>query len=117
MFVFIRPTDVDAFVVEDQFEQRENFSLPHNCRTTILNIESGSGNLSLNCCRDLDIFSDGQNQFSSTNHSDADEGVDESIKEEQTIDDSVHIEIFFECKLFVKGFKDQLVKGNSVWKN
>lgn len=108
MFVLLKPRDLETFSYDDNhLTRRDNFAFSANCRTTIFNIENHDENISLNCCRDLDIYSESVETSASTASQD-DSGENASAK---TTNDLT----FYECKVFVKGFKEQSIKGRSVW--
>lgn len=155
MFVFLKPkhTSEPIFLqtTNEQFKRHDNFKLPQSCRTTILNIENNCNNLSVNCCKDLFVFSDNkqinvdpklteQGGNIEQNKTDSNGSDDFNVMEvpnaEKTVEstyvkrieckstvnhydttkkENVTITSFYECKISVKGFKDQLIKGKSIW--
>lgn len=112
MYVFLKPkhkpSDGD-FVTSEHFEWRDRFELPANCRITVLNIENINQTTEDNCCKNLNVFNDaiGIGEKISTEVNEAQSTVVEN--EMQSING------FYECKISIKGFKDQLIKGKSIW--
>lgn len=112
MYVFLKPkykpSDGD-FAISEHFEWRDRFELPANCRITVLNIENIKQTTDDNCCKNLNIFNDA-------------EKIGEKISTEvnaaqlTAIENEMHsINGFYECKISIKGFRDQLIKGKSIW--
>lgn len=107
MFVFIKPKCPDTFPSDVKFIRRDFGILPlSTCRTTILNINNPTENLSINCCKNLNVYSDAPHV-----------NLIETITDENKVIDSAHANasIYYECNVSVKGFKDQLIKGKSIW--
>lgn len=131
MYLFMKPKNRIEHTIDDQFHRHECFKLPTMCRITMLNIENDSDTMTTNCCRNLSIFDD----FQLLNSSDAIETnsteMTDNNQTETTCDknDSMPakcsdlkniiktdaISDFFECKVTIKGFRDQLIKGQSIW--
>lgn len=96
----------------DQFKSHSGLKLPASCRITHINIQNDFNTIDLNCCQNLNIFND-------INMSNAVANMKKS-KTESKINNaecSSDCNNFYECKIIVKGFKDQLVKGQSIWMN
>lgn len=107
MFVLLKPRQLDTFSDDDNhFVRRDDFAFSANCRTTVLNIKNNDENLTLNCCRDLDIYSDAVNEVNSSSG---------TVNKDDATAKSLNDLTFYECKVYVKGFKEQSIKGRSVW--
>lgn len=114
MYVVLKPK-IGGKRMGDQFIDRHgNLKLPASCRITHINIQNDLDTINLNCCQNLNIFND----MSTPNHA---TNLKKS-KTETKIDSEdcpcpSDCASFYECKIVVKGFKDQLVKGQSIWIN
>lgn len=157
MYVFLKPRNSsDLQNNTEQFHRHDNFQLPINCRTTVLNIKSNINNASANCCRNLFVFHDfkqlnielshGIDVTQLANEHDEEIGTDtnkdsgnvrtnnaldtgEQVpnleknysnhmkNKDATTNEEITINSFYECNVSVKGFKDQLIKGKSIWIN
>lgn len=107
MYIFLKPRPGHNFGNDELFESRDQFTLPTNCRAMTLNIENDCSNLDLNCCRNISVFTEnGTARVPSANGDNDPHETDPSSENEST---------FYQCKFYVKGFKDQLVKGQSIW--
>lgn len=107
MYIFLKPRPGHNFGDDELFEPRDQFTLPTNCRAMTLNIENDCSNLDLNCCRNISVFTEnGTAHVPSANGDNDSHETDPSSENEST---------FYQCKFYVKGFKDQLVKGQSIW--
>lgn len=112
MYVFLKPKhkpNDDAIEIGEHFEWRDRFELPANCRITVLNIENENRTTDENCCKNLNVFNDateiGEKISNNVN-----------VKHSTMTDNEMHsINGFYECKISIKGFKDQLIKGKSIW--
>lgn len=108
MYLFLKPKykpNDGALEIDEHFEWRDRFELPANCRITVLNIENVNRTTDDNCCKNLNVFNDAT-------------GIGEKISNESplVLDGEMHsITGFYECKVSIKGFKDQLIKGKSIW--
>lgn len=112
MYVFLKPKykpNDGTFATSEHFEWRDRFELPANCRITVLNIENIKQTTDDNCCKNLNIFNDTMK-------------IGEKISTEvnaahmMAIENEQHsINGFYECKISIKGFRDQLIKGKSIW--
>lgn len=80
---------------ESEFEMHAEIVFPSTCRTTILNIDGQDADTSGSCCEK------------------AIQPDDASTAQEREMINEVTS--YFECKIAVKGFKDQLVKGVDIW--
>lgn len=121
MFVILKPKN-GISSIGDQFVGHSHFKFPTSCRTTHINIQNDPMNMTLNCCRSLNIFSDNE----SSSHapiviSDTSGKLEDcnncELKNGICKENLSSIPIFHECNIVVKGFKDQLIKGQSIWAN
>lgn len=131
MYVFLKPKQALHDPFGDQFERHDEFRLPAMCRTTMLNIRNDSNAAATNCCQDLLVFDDdlkpmnqSNNETNKTdlicestedsrlpnNHENVPKNGEMDFASEKSLRNS-----FFECKISVKGFKDQRIKGKSIW--
>lgn len=101
----------DARLNDAEFELRTDISFPSNCRTSVLNIANHdeTDSVSLKCCKNFDVYSD---LMAATQQS---EENDISANSTETAALAANTTSYFECKVSVKGMKDQLVKGVSIW--
>lgn len=107
MHVFLKPRNGADFEFGDQFQHHSHLKLSTSCRQTLFSIQSDS-RLNENCCRKLHIFNDiGSNKVKSEVQKDYIQNIKDKISSTKTD--------FYECKIVVKGFKDQLIKGKSIW--
>lgn len=118
MFVFLNSNTTNGSLQKnDLFIKNEMFSMPKNCKTTIFNIRNNSINNFSNCCHDLIIFKDLRNlQINQTESVECNElkNDDAEMKTDEQNDDNY---CWYESIVRVKGFKDVLVKGKSIWQN
>lgn len=118
MFVFLKPTrrpPNGPNEISEHLEWRDQFELPANCRITVFNIVNNNRtNDNNNCCKNLNVFNDGENngEKCGTRNSLNDVSVEQSTINRNEIP-SMHG--FYECKISIKGFKDQIIKGKSIW--
>lgn len=97
--------------VGDEYKHHSTFKLPASCRETYINIENDLSNGNLNCCRSLSIFGD----IEMSNHVPI---INDSIDDQSKIigtKPSSNCNSFYECNVVVKGFKDPMIKGQSIW--
>lgn len=104
---------------EEYFQQHDSFKLPSTCRTTVLNVENHSDEMALKCCQNLVVYDDMEE---STNSADftiektEDSNYGEISKNGHVTQVASSNDLkFYECNIVVKGFKNQLVKGKSIW--
>lgn len=112
-------------ITDDCFHRYDGFRLPSMCRTTLLNVENHLDEMSLKCCQNLVIFDDTEELENTTDSTT--KTIAESINAEtenfnRTNSDAEKSTTsndlkFYECNIIVKGFKNQLVKGQSIWTN
>lgn len=108
MFLFIKPRHLENHPSDVEFELHEDITFPSTCRTTVLNIENPMENMSLNCCKNLNVYND---MLPNAEKSEEDITKAHTGMSEMT----ANLSSYFICKVCVKGFKDQLVKGTSIW--
>lgn len=115
MHVFLKPKNGADFEFGDQFQHHSRLKLSTSCRQTLFSIQSDS-RLNKNCCRKLHIFNDiGSNKVKSEDSSTNNERVHKDYIQNKKDKMSSTKTDFYECKIVVKGFKDQLIKGRSIW--
>lgn len=78
------------------------------CRVTMLNIENETDDTNHNCCQNLLVY-DAVKKSASTKDNDA--------KTETNLSENELFSRFYECDVFIKGLKNQLIKGQSIWNN
>lgn len=114
MYVVLKPK-FGWNTMGDQFKSHTGLKLPASCRITHINIQNDFNIINLNCCQNLNIFND----INTSNENNTVVNMKKS-KTESKIDIEEcpsDCNNFYECKIVVKGFKDQLVKGQSIWMN
>lgn len=116
MHLFLKPRNGANFEFGDQFQHHSHLKLSTSCRQTLFSIQSDS-RLNENCCRKLHIFNDiGSNKVKSEDSSTNNERVQKDyIRNKEDTAKCITKTDFYECKIVVKGFKDQLIKGKSIW--
>lgn len=120
MYVFLKPRNGSDYDFGDQFQQHNILKLSTSCRTTLLNIQNDSEKVNMNCCRQLNIFNDTEvlieaktnDLFVDYASEKARNGSIQSAKEEKLCNVNSSL---YECTIVVKGFKDQMIKGKSIW--
>lgn len=94
--------------IGDQFKNHTGFKLPASCRITSINIQNDFNIMDVNCCQNLHIFNDSAIAKMEKSKTESRINIEKC---------SFDCNSFYECKIVVKGFKDQLVKGQSIWIN
>lgn len=107
MYAVLKPKR-DWNTIGDQFKSHAGFKLPTSCRVTHINIQTDFNLMDLNCCQNLNIFND----INATNTASTNAKTETNAEKCQ-----IECNNFYECKIPVKGFKDQLIKGQSIWMN
>lgn len=119
MYVVLKPK-CSMSSIGDAFKSHSSFKFPASCRTTQINIQNDSANIASNCCQSLNIFNDSDvpncvpvkngtsDEIDDSNSNGLKNGIDRE-------DPSSTHDSFYECNIVVKGFKDQLIKGKSIW--
>lgn len=108
----LKPTNMHVLlkskqkISDEHFQQHDTFKLPSMCRVTMLNIVNDSDDNHHNCCQNLLVYDD----------------VEETTltigEKSKTATNSIESELsskFYECDVLIKGFKNMLVKGQSIW--
>lgn len=114
MFIFLKSKrEINSHEIHVDLEAHEEFRLPSNCRTTMINIGNDMSKTALNCCRDLNIFSEDDSLITSATTETIETAQRET--EDHNNQSTTITNYFYECKVSVRGFKDQLVKGKSIW--
>lgn len=115
MFVFLSPRDRRHRCDIEYFSEHNEYALPiRNCRTAIFNLvnETQITPNSSNCCQDMIVFKDLGNL-----HISDDDTKATALKTDDSID-GWHADgdrVWYELDTFVKGFKDVMVKGKTIW--
>lgn len=121
MFVLLNPK-VRPQVSDDLFQLNEDFRLPRSCKTVVLNLQNISDSIQTNCCDHLVVYDDSDlladydnlkvtdDKLAST---EADEDKTVDGRNVQSID--INESDWYNSTVFVRGFKDVLVKGKSIW--
>lgn len=127
MYILLKTTHKIDESMAANFQRLDYFQLPTLCRITKLNIQNDSNNLNVNCCRDLSIFNDAtsnghkingttfnRNECNGTEHKNHfnDNGTSSDSNTFNKIDTN---EFLYECKISIKGFRDQLINGKTIW--
>lgn len=125
MYVVLKPK-YGWNTIGDQFTSHTGpFRLPASCRRTHINIQNDFKIMDLNCCQNINIFND----VNAANDNNAMDNLNwncsESKKQESETASKIKTQkcssdcdcYYYECKIIVKGFKDQLIKGQSIWLN
>lgn len=108
MFLFLKPKHSEHLLSDTDFDQHAEITIPPTCRTTVFNIESCGDDTSQNCCKNLNVYND---KIASTSEI-PDQKVEDKV---ECTDLLAKASSYFVCKVSVKGFKNQPVKGASVW--
>lgn len=113
-------------ITDEYFRQHDTIRLPSACRTTMMNIENDSDESQLNCCQHLMVYDDMAELLKGKLCVSLDEN-DSTNSQIQQYSDKLHdrstndtdtnetCSKYYECSIIVKGFKNQLVKGQSIW--
>lgn len=109
VFVLLQPKSTTF--TSDNFHYKESFQLPVNCKKIILNLINSSNNDNMennkNCCNDLIVYNEFENIKISNELSSND--IEKNCKE-MANDDR-----WYESNIFIRGYKDVLVKGKNIW--
>lgn len=116
MFVLLNPK-MKSTDSNDSFQLIEDFRLPRSCKTVVLHLKNVSDDATrTNCCENLvvydDLLTDYENlkvtddKFESLSANDVDETTDSS---------DINSTNWYNSTVFVRGFKDVMVKGKSIW--
>lgn len=108
MFVLIHKRDDSSSNVNDLF-QKSNFFIPNKCRKFILNIQNKTDDMGVaitpDCCRYMNVYN-GLNNLNIVVPKESSNTDERNANEKYA---------WFESKIVVKGFKDVLVRGKSIW--
>lgn len=102
-----------ADFASEHFDCKDSFYLPGNCRSVILNLVNAtdtSTETKENCCNELVVFSEFDNIAITTRR----DVVDGNRSDERTLE-LCNKDVWYESSIFLKGYKDVLVKGKSIW--
>lgn len=116
VYVLLKSTKSSAadFDASEHFHCKDSFYLPNNCKTIILNLVNATEPSKLNkenCCIDLVVFSEFDNIVISSRRDSFDGNCD--VAEPPSV--LCEKDVWYESSIFLKGYKDVLVKGNSIW--
>ncbi len=118
MFVLLHPK-VKPPETDDLFQLSEDFRLPRSCKTVILNLQNTAASIKTNCCEHLvvydDLLADYDNLKVTDDKIDLVEVDDEKATERNNDLSGINAVAWYNSTVFVRGFKDVLVKGKSIW--
>lgn len=118
MFVLLNPK-VKPTASDDLFQLNEDFRLPRSCKTVILNLQNISDSIKTNCCEHLVVYDDllaDYDNLKVTDDKTVSQEADEEIVNERSKDlTDINEAVWYNLTTFVRGFKDVLVKGKSIW--
>lgn len=121
MFVLLNPTVKPPPVSDDLFQLNEDFRLPRSCKTVVLNLQNISDSIKTNCCDhlvvydDTDLLADYDNlKVTDDELAPADKINAADVRSEHYSRD-VNESVWYNSTVFVRGFKDVLVRGKSIW--
>ncbi|KAG4067272.1 hypothetical protein HA402_000263 [Bradysia odoriphaga] len=116
MFVLLKPK-VAPSKTDDSFQLTEDFRLPRSCKTVILNLQNTSNSIKANCCEHLVVYDDLLTDYGNLSVTDEKLVPGEDDDENEMNDDSTGkgATSWYNSTVFVRGFKDVLVKGKSIW--
>lgn len=118
MFVLLNPK-VKSTVPDDSFQLIDDFQLPRSCKTVILNLSNNSDSIKTNCCEHLVVYDDLLADYDNLKVTDdkivSMEGDNKNMDEMSVESDDIHESVWYNSTVFVRGFKDVLVKGKSIW--
>lgn len=120
MFVLLNPK-VKPTQPDEMFQLLEDFRLPRSCKTVILNLKNNSDSIKTNCYENLVVYDDLHLLADYENLTVTDDkvvaiDVDEKTVDERDVDlNDINEAVWYNSGIFVRGFKDVLVKGKSIW--
>lgn len=119
MFVLLNPK-VKPAKTDDSFQLTEDFRLPRSCKTVILNLQNKSHSIKSNCCEHLIVYDDLQADYDKLTVTDDEleaetEATDDKVNEMTEDFNEISATDWYNSTIFVRGFKDVLVKGKSIW--
>lgn len=115
--MYLCPRSPDHTIDLEHFVKLEDYELPlHSCKTTVFNLRNVSEQEHTNCCQDLIVYKDLSN-FDITQSNIGNTTTKVTKPETGTTEnyDNLENRVWYEMNTFVKGFKDVLVKGKSIW--
>lgn len=114
MFVLLNPK-VKSPALDDLFQLNEDFRLPRSCKTVILNLKNISDSIKTNCCEHLVVYDDLLADYDNLTVTDG--NIPAMELDEKVVNDLADINdaVWYDSTVFVRGFKDVLVKGKSIW--
>lgn len=121
MFVLLKTKEKIAEDMIEDFQCHDYLRLPTQCRITRFDIRNNSNGSKSNCCRDISIFNESSSTVANHMNKSSSEStpnvnvVAENATNESTVSTMEKGELLYECKISVKGFRDQLNNGTSIW--
>lgn len=125
MFVLLKTKEKLADGMMENFQCHNYLRLSTKCRVTQIDIRNNSNDSKTNCCRNISIFNESISAENATvNHANE---LPETIPNANgvvtvtnaTNESNFSIvekdELLYECKISIKGFRDQLNNGTSIW--
>lgn len=121
MFILMKTKEKLAEGMMEDFQCLDYLRLPTQCRVTRLDIRNNSNGSKSNCCHNISIFNESISVANTTvNH------INESTEMKPNENGSIQTnesnfsimekgELLYACKISVKGFRDQLNNGTSIW--
>ncbi|KAJ6632728.1 hypothetical protein Bhyg_17218 [Pseudolycoriella hygida] len=114
MFVLLNSKVKPSNMCEDRFQLYEDFRLPRSCKTVVLNLRNTSPPTKMNCCEHLVVYDDLLND--SLNVVDKQmASMEINCDKSDDVTDDITGMGWHGSTVFVRGFKDVLVKGKSIW--
>lgn len=118
MFVLLNPK-VKPAKTDDSFQLTEDFRLPRSCKTVILNLTNISNSIKSNCCEHLIVYDDLLTDYDNLKVTDDKlvpaEAADDNANDVNNDSSDMSGRDWYNSTIFVRGFKDVLVKGKSIW--
>lgn len=125
MFVFLSPRLYRHRCDIEYFSQHDEFTLPiRNCRKAVFNLvneitSSTTSSTGGKCCQKMIVYKDMSNLNISADSNAAKLKSPQNSEACSRSDDDADIaennRIWYELNIFVKGFKDVMVKGKTIW--
>lgn len=116
MFVLLNPKAKALPPDDDSFQLIEDFRLPRSCKTVVLNLQNTTKSTLLNCCEHLIVYDDLLTEYNNLKVTDEIAVfLNDSDNDRNNGTDDINETIWFNSTVFVRGFKDELVRGKSIW--
>lgn len=124
MFVLLKTKEKLADGMMENFQCHDYLRLPTQCRITRFDIRNNSNDSKSNCCRNISIFNESISAENATvNHANelpetipkANGFTVKNATNESNLSIVEKDELLYECKISIKGFRDQLNNGTSIW--